>query len=141
MVVFCEATATFNSVDLHHLGEFVTSIRPAAGDSEAAVRLYNLCSAFYDVARVYFADSTAAAEGSSSDVAPQIPHTLAGPQEGAGNVTPGPGGVLQGFPLPSGNSFLGQPLENDGYMTWPPDDWFLPDQGMMGILNPGFRTS
>jgi len=147
MVVFCEAIATFNYIDLHHLGEFVSSIRPATGDSEAAVRLYNLCSAFYEVAQVYFAESTASIIGSSSNVSsnpPLTPQISQGFSEGNRSAVSGSGGVqppLQNFPLASENSFLGQALENDAYMTWPAEDWFLPDQYMMGILDPGFGTN
>lgn len=119
MVVFCEAIATFNHVDLHHLEEFVSSIRPTIGDSEAAVRLYNLCSAFFEVTQVYFAESATSGGGSSSGVLPNDPL-----------VPPG-----------SENSFLGQTPETDAYMAWPAEDWFLPDQYMMGILDPSLRIS
>ncbi|OBT60808.1 hypothetical protein VE03_09795 [Pseudogymnoascus sp. 23342-1-I1] len=141
MVVFCEAIATFNFTDLHNLGEFVSSIQPNTGDSEAAVRLYNLCSAFYEVARVYFAESSASTPASGLDstaTVPHIPQLSQGLSEQGSNFGQSYRNAQQppgNFALTPDTNFLGNLPEDDAFMTWPAENWFLPDQYMMGLFD------
>ncbi|KFY26996.1 hypothetical protein V493_03750 [Pseudogymnoascus sp. VKM F-4281 (FW-2241)] len=141
MVVFCEAIATFNFTDLHNLGEFVSSIQPTSGDSEAAVRLYNLCFAFYEVARVYIAESTASTPASGLDnttIVPQIPQSSQGQSEQDSDFGQSSRNAQQlpgNFSLAPDTNFLGNLPEDDAFMTWPAENWFLPDQYMMGLFD------
>lgn len=142
MVIFCEAISTFNFDDLHNLGEFVASIEPSTGHSEAAVRLYDLCAAFYQVAKVYFAESAASTSASSPNSNPPL---MSQDQIQTGNSQAADqGGVplpLEDFSMASGGMFFGTMPEPDAYMSWLAEDWFLPDQYMMGILDPNFGAN
>lgn len=139
MVVFCEAIATFNFTDLHNLGEFVSSIQPSSGDSEAAVRLYNLCSAFYEVARVYLAESSASTPApDNATTVPHIPQLPQGLSEQGSNFVQSSRNAQQSpenFTLAPDTNFLGNLPEDDAFMTWPAENWFLPDQYMMGLFD------
>ncbi|KFZ19761.1 hypothetical protein V502_03482 [Pseudogymnoascus sp. VKM F-4520 (FW-2644)] len=141
MVVFCEAIATFNFTDLHNLGEFVSSIQPNSGDSEAAVRLYNLCFAFYEVARVYLAESSASTPASGLDntaTVSHIPQSSQGLSEQSNNFSQSSRNAQQlpeNFSLAPDTNFLGNLPDNDAFMTWPAENWFLPDQYMMGLFD------
>ncbi|OBT48994.1 hypothetical protein VE00_00048 [Pseudogymnoascus sp. WSF 3629] len=141
MVVFCEGIATSNFTDLHNLGEFVSSIQPRSGDSEAAVRLYNLCSAFYEVARVYLAESSSSTPSSGLDntttVAhiPQLSQDLSDQGSNFGQSSRNAQQLPGNFSLAPDTNFLGYLPENDAFMTWPAENWFLPDQYEMGFFD------
>ncbi|KAH8651600.1 hypothetical protein BGZ60DRAFT_549870 [Tricladium varicosporioides] len=147
MVVFCEAIATFNLIDLQSLGEFVSSIQPTPDDSEAAVRLYNLCFAFYEVAQVYFTESAASTPAAAFDETSnvyQMPQTLQNLSEHTSNqlrssreTQP----MANNFSSDPTTSFFGQTPDANAHMTWPAEDWFLSDQYMMGILDSSFGTN
>lgn len=133
MIVFCEAVATLSLNDLKCLSDFVSSIQPKQNTSKPAARLYQLCSAFYEVAKEYIEDSL----GKGANLATSTP-TEAG-LLGQGISTPfNHGQVSMGTPdnriVPPGD-FAGI----DEEIIWPIEDWFVPDQYMTGILDAGFR--
>lgn len=141
MVVFCEGIATSNFTDLHNLGEFVSSIQPRTGDSEAAVRLYNLCSAFYEVARVYLAESSGSTPSSGPHNTTTVPHIpqlsqdLSDQGSNFGQSSRNAQQLPGNFSVAPDTNFLGYMPENDAFMTWPAENWFLPDQYMMGFFD------
>jgi hypothetical protein len=138
MVVFCEAVATLSVVDLHNLRDFVASLEPTSGVSQAAARLHELCAAFYEVAKVYLEDFSASTLGVDLSGTTNAPLVSGPPQQPLGpsnNDFVGPNGIqvpLEKFPPGFEGTNM---LDLNSYMTWPTEDWFLPDQYMMGILD------
>jgi hypothetical protein len=128
MVVFCEAVATLNSVDLHNLRDFVASIEPINNESQAAVRLHDLCAAFYEVAKVYFEESWASVPGLNENT------TVASGQPSE----PGSDGIHSNFPSGFEETNM---LDLNGYMTWPTEDWLLADQYTMGNMDSDFNSN
>jgi len=125
MVVFCEAVATLNTVDLHNLRDFVASIEPIKDGSQAAVRLHDLCSAFYEVAKVYFEESSVSVPGLDGNNTSIPGHSF----------DPDNDGMQENFR----NSFEeSNMLDLNSYMTWPTEDWLLADQYTMGNMNSDF---
>lgn len=141
MVVFCEAVATLNVADLNDLRDFVASLEPTSGISQGAARLHELCAAFYEVARAYFEVFSSLAPG----VGPNdtTDHHLISSSSQPSNA--GIGGS-NGMQEPLASLSAAGPdetnmLDLNSYMTWPTEDWFLPDQYMMGMLDSDFNKS
>jgi hypothetical protein len=128
MVIFCEAVATLNTVDLHSLRDFVESIDPINNDSQAAVRLHDLCSAFYEVARVYFEESSALVTGPDENAAVASGQSSEQAKDG----------TQMTFPNALGETNM---LDLNGYMTWPTEDWLLADQYMMVNMDSDFNRN
>ena len=128
MVVFCEAVSTLNLFDLAHLKNFVSSIKPTENALPGAIRLYDLCSAFYEVADVYIKESGFLSQSQTDDSFPGLVAAGNGSQQLGGN----------GF-VPEGGAF-NQVVDLEGFNTWPTADWVLPDQYMMGgLFDPDFN--
>ena len=142
MIVFCEAITTLNVVDLNNLEQFVLSVQPTEGASKSTVALYHLCLSFYEVAKVFITESLSFAQA----------HT-------ATERAPEPVGDYKMQPLGerTSNQFTGatqlqapsndynpddpnfnHSLNPDNFMTWSSEDWFLPDQYMLGLLDPNY---
>ncbi|KFZ18446.1 hypothetical protein V501_01223 [Pseudogymnoascus sp. VKM F-4519 (FW-2642)] len=130
LIIFCEAVTTKDFTSLRSLGDFVASIEPFSTATEITDRLYQLCSAFYNVLKAYLEQSQSSVSTSGEGVlsagslpqlnlesAPQInwniQHTqpLYGPD----------GGILQSNQMPN--------IENWG--SWPVDDLFGQDFSMI----------
>ncbi|KAG9228039.1 hypothetical protein BJ875DRAFT_273731 [Amylocarpus encephaloides] len=137
MVLFVEAVATISVKDLQCLGEFVTSIvvsdDPGKPDTKPARRLYRICDAFYQVAKIYIEDLLAANTTTSKNVS--VPGTGLHNSNGQFDQS------LANNPLqnPMQNGLLEQFVGTDGDFSWSAEDWFLPDQYMTGMLDMGFR--
>ncbi|OBT69061.1 hypothetical protein VE03_01357 [Pseudogymnoascus sp. 23342-1-I1] len=127
LIIFCEAVATKNFTSLYSLGDFVASIEPFSAATEVTDRLYQLCSAFYNVLKAYLEQSQSAAgtTGLSTDSLPQLNPEPA-PQLNWNVQLMQPlygsdGGILQSNQMPG--------MENWG--SWPADDLFGQDFSMI----------
>lgn len=130
MIIFCEAVANLSVADLDRLGDFVQSITPRDLSPKMArkpsVRLYELCSAFHTVAKVYIEEILSASQNMLSSV-------------GTSHATSGEGSQIRNTSTTLLHHGLLNTLEGD--FTWPAEDWFLPDQYMTGIMDIGSRQS
>ncbi|KFY63777.1 hypothetical protein V496_03732 [Pseudogymnoascus sp. VKM F-4515 (FW-2607)] len=127
LVIFCEAVATKDPTSLYSLGNFVASIEPFSTATEVTDRLYQLCSAFYNVLKAYLEKSQSAASTTSlsTDSLPQ-PNPESAPQLDWNVQLMQPlygsdGGILQPNQMPG--------MENWG--SWPADDLFGQDFSMI----------
>ncbi|KAL5354013.1 hypothetical protein ACLOAV_000098 [Pseudogymnoascus australis] len=127
LVIFCEAVATKDFTSLYSLGNFVASIEPFSTATEVTDRLYQLCSAFYNVLKAYLEKSQSAASTTSlsTDSLPQ-PNPESAPQLDWNVQLMQPlygsdGGILQPNQIPG--------MENWG--SWAADDLFGQDFSMI----------
>ncbi|RDW69777.1 hypothetical protein BP6252_08797 [Coleophoma cylindrospora] len=157
MIVFCEAVTTLNLVDLSCLAEFVSSIAPNEETiNKGAQRLFHLCSAFYQVAKIYIEESldsaskvpidntnavnVAVSDQNASFLAPQPQRGYAGFDTAGSSWQQGLGGMdgLGGNTANGPNGFLGV-SGVDNYLGWSTEDWSMPDMYMMGIIDGSIR--
>lgn len=138
IVLFCHVIKDSSENDLQRLDDFVASIQPTTGLSEAISKLHRLCQVLLNIARLYLEAKAQAKSQEDPTIGQEFDTYLTA--LGMGPVMPGYGDVqatsATAAPLGAVSADMMQGMEGQVPPIAPSAlrNWFSGNQHMMGLL-------